>query len=108
MLENVGVSVVPPAIVGVAAPVPPFLTHTVEATVPSESVAVAPEMTTELVGKVIARSTPALAVGAALTGGAEQERLDCVTVPFEQESVTLPVLPFVLDMVDAEPLVIVE
>lgn len=61
---KVGVRVVPLAIVGDAGPETKAQTR--DATVPSESVADAPEIVTELVGSVIARSEPAFETGATL------------------------------------------
>lgn len=45
-----------------------------------------------------------LAMREAVGGGSAQVAFDCVTVPFEHESVTLPTLPFVLETVAWEPL----
>lgn len=66
-LENVGMIVVPLAIEGTEGPL--VFVHARELIEPSESLSLAPEMTTELVGSVIGRSMPAFAVGATLAAG---------------------------------------
>ena len=64
--EKVGVSVVALVMVGVAAPVPPFLVQRREAMLPPGSLSLVPVGALELVGRVIDLSGPAEAVGATL------------------------------------------
>ena len=88
--ENVGVRVVLSVIVGTEGPL--VRVHNLALIVPSESLALAPETMTEFVGRVIARSAPALAIGAEL---AETQLLPSHELPAAQVAVAV----FVSNMV---------